>query len=301
MSTEVTTPSDNARSGNTNAERSSNRHSPRNKSWFVTTFNEKHKEIVPEKTKYFISCEDTSKPEHGSKWHMHILLFYPNAISFNTVQRLYYGAHIEKPNNVNDCIAYIKNNINGRKFNIIERGDQPHDSRFMSVGELKKIENPDELDWKMFNTWNKLKCQPKKIKISEWHKDVNVIWITGSSGSGKSMHAGQLICEHGFDEIEEVKHVGEFWQGVVDGTGACIYDDFRDSDMKASEFINFIDYNVHNLNVKGGNVKNQYKLIVITSIQHPETIYRNMTGEPRMQWMRRIKIIDQDLENVQDP
>ena len=101
MSTEVTTPSDNARSGNTNAERSSNRHSPRNKSWFVTTFNEKHKEIVPEKTKYFISCEDTSKPEHGSKWHMHILLFYPNAISFNTVQRLYYGAHIEKPNNVN--------------------------------------------------------------------------------------------------------------------------------------------------------------------------------------------------------
>ena len=84
--------------------------------------------------------------------------------------------------------------------------------------------------------------------------------------------------------------------------------DFRDSDMKASEFINFIDYNVHNLNYKQGSAKNKYHLIIITSVQDPKKIYKNIKGEPRKQWLRRMKTINlnnihelcEDLETLSD-
>ena len=62
--------------------------------------------------------------------------------------------------------------------------------------------------------------------------------------------------------------------------------------MKASEFINFIDYNKHIMNIKGGSKQNNYELIILTSVQKLEDIYRNMTGEPRLQWERRVEIIN---------
>ena len=53
------------------------------------------------------------------------------------------------------------------------------------------------------------------------------------------------------------------------------------------------------MNIKGGNCLNDYKLIIITSIQPLDSIYRNMDDEPRKQWIRRIveiKIEDSDDE-----
>lgn len=61
--------------------------------------------------------------------------------------------------------------------------------------------------------------------------------------------------------------------------------------MKPSEFINFIDYNKHQLNVKGSYKLNNYEFIIITSVQSPEEIYKNIEGEPRTQWLRRMKRI----------
>lgn len=63
--------------------------------------------------------------------------------------------------------------------------------------------------------------------------------------------------------------------------------------MVPSEFINFIDYNKHILNTKGAHVRNNYSLIIITSVQSPMEIYKNsLSYESREQWLRRIKIID---------
>lgn len=46
-------------------------------------------------------------------------------------------------------------------------------------------------------------------------------------------------------KYREIYREGDFWRGMGDGTGAALYDDFRCSDMKAAEFIRFIDYNMH--------------------------------------------------------
>ena len=95
--------------------------------------------------------------------------------------------------------------------------------------------------------------------------------------------------EHIGDRMfNEVKYDGNFWHGVTEDCDIALYDDWRDSHMKPAEFINFIDYNRHIMNVKGGSVRNNYKEIYITSVQPPEEIYKNINGEPRKQWERRM-------------
>ena len=96
-----------------------------------------------------------------------------------------------------------------------------------------------------------------------------------------------------------IKHEGDFWNGTGSAKIA-IYDEFRDSSMKPSEFINFIDYNVHTLNIKGGSIINRYELIIITSVQNPKYIYSNVGDEPRKQWLRRMEVIDMTPKETED-
>ena len=62
--------------------------------------------------------------------------------------------------------------------------------------------------------------------------------------------------------------------------------------MPVQEFINFIDYYANQMNTKGSHVLNKYIYIFITSVQDIEDIYKNVTGEPRQQWMRRVEQIE---------
>ena len=62
--------------------------------------------------------------------------------------------------------------------------------------------------------------------------------------------------------------------------------------MPVQEFINFIDYYANQMNIKGNHVLNRYQFIFITSVQDIEEIYKNVSGEPRQQWMRRVEQIE---------
>ena len=96
--------------------------------------------------------------------------------------------------------------------------------------------------------------------------------------------------EIGEREFNMVKYEDGFWHGL--GTAnIALYDDFRDSHMKPTELINFIDYYVHPMNIKGGSHQNTYQTIYITSLQSPEEIYKNVPEESKKQWLRRIKEI----------
>ena len=257
----------------------------------LTDFDESEKENKIPKTLYDLRCDDTTKE---GRWHAHILLYFKNAVSFNTIKKAFPNAHIEKAKDVYDAIGYIKNNQNGRKSIYYEQGTEPKNTRFATVGELKEIKNVDEIPWNCFKTWQALH-EAEEIDVEEWHKDVEVFYIFGPSGVGKTECAKELIRmnkdKYG-TKLSLVKFDGNFWHGVKNDGVIAVYDDFRDSHMKPSEFINFIDYNIQLMNIKGGTVKNNYKLIIISSVQPINEIYRNITGEPREQWMRRIKTID---------
>lgn len=240
-----------------------------------------------EKAIYEIWCDDLSK---DGKHHMHQVVYFKNPISFNTIKKKYETAHIETAKSIYHAIHYIKDNKGGKKYNVQEIGTEPKDTRYHTVAELTDVKDPNELDWKQFNTWQRIHANDE-VDVEDLAKDTKVFYISGPSGIGKTERAKQIIREHKDkygSKISMVKHTNEFWMGVGSGRNIALYDDFRDSHMKASEFINFIDYNKHPMNIKGGSCMNDYQLIIITSVQPLCSIYQKMQGEPRQQWLRRI-------------
>lgn len=228
---------------------------------------------------YIIACREKA-PKTGHE-HIHAYVHFSSAYKLSK-KILSVGAHVEVcRGSPQQNIAYIMKDGDI----ICEEGNKPAQGRPSTCGELKTLDR-DSVPPNMLHTWQTL--QLTKIKKEDWHKNIEVLYISGPSGSGKSRAAH----DYADDEFEEIKFVNGFYNGVVDGTGCAIYDDFRCSHMPASEFINFIDYNVHNMNIKGGNVKNNYSKIIITSITPLDKLYENMPQEARAQWMRRVTWIN---------
>uniref|UniRef100_A0AAU8H4S4 Rep n=1 Tax=CRESS DNA virus TaxID=3138951 RepID=A0AAU8H4S4_9VIRU len=234
---------------------------------------------------YLISCKEQAPST--SHEHIHVYAHFRETIRLSLKKMA--GAHVERcKGSPQQNIAYIEKG--GEVLD--ELGERPRQGA-RSVKELMAIEKAEDLeDWHQYNTWCKLKAAPQPMKTDEWHKEIEVLYITGPTGSGKSSRAKQVLEERGIKEFDEVEVDNGFWLGVVKGKGAAVYDDFRSSDLKARGFIKFIDYNVHSLNVKGGSVRNLYNLIIITSIQRPKDLYSNLPEEAREQWLRRMKVID---------
>lgn len=186
-------------------------------------------------------------------------------------------------------IDYIKKTKEPEKRGEIiwEKGTPKHKGG-PTIKELKEMprEDREQLPGCYYNIVNKIEAEENKmLKGDEMFKEMKVHWYWGDSGLGKTRRAYKEIGSRIFNEV---KFDGNFWHGATEQSTIALYDDFRDSDMKPRELINFIDYNKHIMNVKGGSIRNQYTEIYITSIQSPEEIYRNVEGEPRKQWLRRL-------------
>lgn len=250
--------------------------------------------------KFCCQCDDQCSEEHGGKWHGHYYVYYKNPRSWNEIKS-HYGndCHIEIPISNSGAINYVmgRGEHAEKKSNIISYGEAPCDNgKHISVAsalsmtdsELRQLENHKDV----ITVMKVREIFDDGIELDNWYKDVKVTFICGPSGAGKSLAAKDELKKEGFKKAHIVKHENNFWHGVGNGQGAAIYDDFRDSHMPASEFINFIDYNRHTLNVKNGSTMNNFSRIIITSVQRPHQIYRNLAEEPRLQWLRRIEIIN---------
>lgn len=286
-------------SGNTTTDPKTFKITARNVILTVNPASFEHLDEIWVYLKHFKSCNYALCCSHDKpELHYHIYAQFENPIKIDS--RYLYGAHIEKAfGSAQQCINYCKGldekhqQLKIKCLVVNEYGE----AKEKGGRRIKDIINMNddqilELDANLYSAAMRIRGN-KKTKVKEWHKDIKVIYIWGPSGVGKSKMAEDKIIENGFDEFTEIKHVGQFWHGIggCEIAGAAIYDDFRDSHMTASEFINFIDYNIHNLNYKGGSAKNKFSLIIITSVQDPNLIYKNMTDEPRKQWLRRLEII----------
>lgn len=263
----------------------------KNRCYILTIFNEAIQHF--EKAIYEVWCDDSCK---DGKHHFHHVIYFKNPISFNTIKKVYPTAHIEFAHNVDDAIHYILDNKNGRKYNITEIGKRPQKHLFTSMKDLKD-EDSDDIPPYLYSAYSKYKNKPKPIKVSEWSKSVKVYYISGPSGIGKSSKAHDLLIENNIEEFDEITYENGFYIGCS-GAKACVFDDFRDSRMKPDEFIRFIDYRRHTMNIKGGQVLNNYELIIITSIKDLNSIYNNISSEQKQQWLRRInhiQLVDKDI------
>lgn len=290
--------------GTVSAEKSKHGgHNMRKRAWCITNFNDPvwH----PDNAIYDLMCQDTTK---DGKLHYHQYLYFKNAIAFSTIKKNYPTAHIQCEIEQGAYINYIKDNKNGRKVIVYEEGAVPCKHKFPTINEVKQMSRTerDELPIQYFNSVQRINEQEANdIDIDDFNKSVEVYYIYGKSGAGKTERAKQIIRENIEKygrKVNVVKYRNNFWIGT--GTAnIALYDDFRCSDMPADEFIHFIDYNRHVMNIKGGSIQNNYSLIIITSIQDPKTIYLNAQDfiESSRQWLRRmniIKIIDKEDNDI---
>lgn len=269
---------------------------------FMVTFWERRPFLFDEALmQYACMCDDQCSEEHDNKWHGHYYVYYKNQRTWKDLKK-YFGeqAHIEIPHSNSGAIDYImgRGEHANSKSNIIERGTSPCDNgkhisvqRALSMTNQELAELEDHKD--VISIMKVRNLMDNGIDLDEWNKDIKVTYIVGPSGSGKSTLAKNTLKAEGFKSAHIIKYESTFFHGVGNGNGAAIYDDFRDSHMKPSEFINLIDYNRHYMNIKGGTVLNNFERIIITSVQHPRAIYSGINDEePRLQWLRRMEIIE---------
>ena len=251
--------------------------------------------------KYACMCDDHCSEEHDGKWHGHYYVYYKNARTWKQLKK-HFGeeAHIEIPHSNSGAIDYImgRGEHANSKSNMIEKGTMPCDNgkhisvqRALSMTTTEMQELEDHKD--VITIMKVRNLMDDGVDLDAWDKNVKITYICGPSGVGKSTMAKNILKKEGYKKAHIIKYESTFYHGIGNGYGAAIYDDFRDNHMRASEFINLIDYRRQNMNVKGATVVNNLERIIITSVQHPETIYSGMEDqEPRKQWLRRMEIID---------
>ncbi len=243
---------------------------------------------------YMVAAEEIC-PQTLAK-HIHIFCQYNNPIALS-VKKLN-KAHVDICKGTpeqND--AYVR-----KDGKVIFTTGEMKRNKPKNIGELF---NASETELKLLpicyaKTVNQeLMRRNDSLKVEDSFKKIKVFYIWGPSGIGKSKYAYTQMKELGYQAYNLVSYHNNFWIGVGDEEVA-LYEDWRDSDMPASEFIKFIDYNIQTMNIKNGHKHNKYKTIFITSIQNPHHIYCNNPEEERKQWLRRMTIIDLAAQNGVD-
>lgn len=232
--------------------------------------------------------------------HYHIYVQYENSKKLST--RKLHGAHFDPclgsaQKNIDYCKALDEKHIRAgvTAAVILEEGEPRLKGGDWSVKTIKQMKSPDELPAQLYSTYKRIKRDTTIVRAKDFRKNIKVYWIQGPSGVGKTNKAIDIATE--FEDLyhcgtDFIKFVNGFYLGTTSTAKVAIYDDFRDSHMKPSEFINLIDYNKHWLNIKGDCILNEYLIVIITSVQKFKKIYRNVDDEPRLQWERRVQVID---------
>lgn len=226
------------------------------------------------------------KEEAPSTGHKHIHMF----IQFSCTMRLciskLQGAHVDKTYGTpQQNKKYIE------KGEIIWEEGEMKNKGFLTIKDvlLMDKEGRKNLPLMYYNIIDRINISEEStLTPKSMYKNVKVYYISGESGIGKTKYAKYLIGNKSFCIL---KYENGFWIGAQPKCKIALYDDWRDSHMKPSEFLNFIDYNKQIMNVKGGFILNSYELIIITSIFRLSDIYEFVNDESRYQWERRIKEI----------
>ena len=235
---------------------------------------------------YMIACKEVAPTTGHVHIHVYVQFPTPHALSLKKVG----GAHIEVcRGSPEQNIAYVK-----KDGDVIVEEGTPRLCYVPSIKDAKAMDSDvlQGLNLNFYSVVQKIEAEKKKyISPMDYYKKVEVFYVYGESGAGKTKWCIDDMMKNKVEKFNEVKYDGSFWHGVTDDCKVCLYDDWRDSHMKPAEFINFIDYNRHVMNVKGGSVRNGYERIYITSVQSPDEIYGKVDGEPRKQWERRMKVV----------
>lgn len=247
-------------------------------------------------SEYLVGQEEIG--EEGGNNHIQFFFILKKKERLSYLKKLDHESHFKpifKDNGVSEYCMKEETRVSGPwsfgvKSMITESGKVKYD--WSEIKKKMKEGKYDEVpDYLYVQSYNKMKTIRSdnviKLNTEDFTKRVRVYFISGKSGIGKTTFSKYMI---GKEYFNLVKFTGDFWIGTSEDCDVCLYDDFRDSHLTESEFINFIDYNKHIFNIKHGQQINNYRLIIFTSTQRLNDLFRQST-EQKEQWLRRTREI----------
>lgn len=229
--------------------------------------------------------------------HIHIYAYFKTPIRLSIKKCC--GAHIETTKGTfNDNLQYLTKD-GPLTF---EWGERPHQG-LKTVKELKEM-NIDEIPPQYYNIKERIDRKTKDENdffemLDEIENDnlkaPKIIYMTGGTGKGKTYGAyKRALKEFKKSEIGKITLKNEFFDVINENAKCFVIEEFRPSQIKASDFLQLTDKYGYRANIKGGFVSLRPEMLIICSIIPPEQIYKE---EINKQFLRRItEIINLDAD-----
>lgn len=245
-------------------------------------------------TYYMVSALE--KGEESQHEHYHIYVHFKNMIKLSIKKCC--GAHIEfVRGSYEDNLKYFtKQGPLTEEF-----GEKPHQGlktvaqlKEMDINEVppqyyrikKEIDAEEQDENNFFEMLDEIKND--NLKAPE------IIYITGGTGKGKTYTAYKLALEkYDKHDIGKLTLKNEFFDVINKAAKCFVIEEFRPSQIKASDFLQLTDKYGYRANIKGSFVSLRPEMLIICSILAPEQIYKE---EVNQQFLRRItKVINLDF------
>lgn len=226
----------------------------------------------------------------------------------------YYLVHANCEDKYQYPVEVVKSNFDYKKF--IETGNMASDFRLEQIiqdideGKIKEynidkfvsIEEYDKYRKSIQNAFDYKRNQ----QAGKTTRDMSVIYISGTSGSGKTLYAKSIAERKGYSLF--VSGSGDDFLDGYAGQECIILDDFRGSDFKFSSMLKLLDNNCNT------SVKSRYhnkdisecKLLIITCVYDIDEFYSKVFSEedePILQFKRRcgiyLKMTDSQIQIYQ--
>jgi len=235
------------------------------------------------RVKYFVFgleiCPTTDKE------HLQGYIYYANARSFNSIKKEYPMAHIEAAKGTPKQAAdYCK-----KENAYIEGGELPQQGTRSDLDEVKDIlkttgKMSDVVE--KATSYQSVRMAEAILKYKETPRDFKpqVLWFHGSTGTGKSKEAYEILGADCYTCLS----TGKWFEGY-DAHENVLIDDMRRDFMKFHELLRLLDRYAMRVECKGGSRQFKAKKIIITSAFHPRDLFE--TREDIGQLLRRIDTI----------
>lgn len=261
---------------------------------FQLTLNqpEKLNELIDNMKSYkscdYIMVSALEVGEEKQHEHFHLYVHFKVPIKLNIKKCC--GAHVERVRgSYNDNLKYFTKQGDLS----YEWGEKPHQG-LKTIKELKEMDS-DDVPPQYYRIKKQIDAEEKDENdffemLDEIEKDElkapKIIYITGGTGKGKTYSAyKKALKEYPKNEIGKLTLKNDFFDVVNKNAKCYVIEEFRPSQIKASDFLQLTDKYGYRANIKGGFVSLRPEMIIICSIIPPEKIYKDEINE---QFLRRI-------------
>lgn len=166
--------------------------------------------------------------------------------------------------------------------------------------------DPREFKYNIYHNWKDMILYDSKDENKYLSKNVKIYYIFGPVNVNKLEKANEIIRlykEKYGTIVNYINYEDGFWNGKAfhdgfySGVGfsskIAIYKDFYEYDIYVNRFKELINNSRRPMKVKHGWKRNDYELIIITSVQNPKDIYKEYPEEDRRKILESItEVID---------